>query len=137
MANDFLGIGWDFEALLSTYSSAGRGLSARMAHYEESIRQSIWIILSTARGERAMRPDFGCGIHALVFALNNAATAGLVQHEVEQALVFWEPRINVLNIKAEQDAREMRLLISIEYRIKATNSRSNLVYPFYLERRQS
>jgi len=137
MTDDFLGTGWDFEALLAPYSGAGAELSARMAYHEERIRQSIWIILSTARGERPMRPDFGCGIHAFVFALNNASTAGLVRHEVEQALLFWEPRINVLDIRVAPDSRQMLLLISIEYRVKSTNSRSNLVYPFYLERKQS
>ena len=108
--------------------------SPRMAYYDESIRQSIWIILSTARGERVMRPDFGCGIHNLIFALQNATTAGLVRHEVEQALLFWEPRIEVLRVTADPDPSEPALLISIEYRVKSTNSRANVVYPFYLER---
>jgi hypothetical protein len=92
------------------------------------------MILGTARGERVMRPDFGCGIHDLVFAVNNATTAGRVVGEVRQALIQWEPRIDVLDVTASPDATEPnRLLIEIEYRVRATNSRFNLVYPFYLE----
>ena len=131
MDNDFLGVGWGFEVAPREPEGAA---SPRMAYYDESIRQSIWIILSTARGERVMHPDFGCGIHNLVFALQNATTAGLVRHEVEQALLFWEPRIEVLRVAADPHASEPALLISVEYRVKSTNSRSNVVYPFYLER---
>lgn len=138
MAIDFLGISWDLDGLVQKLEPPPEpgDVSARMAYYEDDIRQSIWIILSTARGERVMRPDFGCGIHALVFAVNNASTVGLVQHEVRKALLFWEPRIEVIKVKVEQDRRELLLLISIEYRVKSTNSRSNVVYPFYLEQRQ-
>lgn len=133
MAHDFLGVGWQFDVAPTT--GADSALSLELAYYEASIEQSIWIILSTARGERVMRPDFGCGIHNLVFALNNATTIGLVRHEVEEALLFWEPRIDVLKVSVEPERREPALLISIEYLIKSTNARSNLVYPFYLERR--
>jgi len=134
MDNDFLGVGWWYE--VSAKDPSADQVSPRMAYYDESIRQSIWIILSTARGERVMRPDFGCGIHNLIFALQNATTAGLVRHEVEQALLFWEPRIEVLRVSADPDpgASDPALLISVEYRVKSTNSRSNVVYPFYLER---
>jgi phage baseplate assembly protein W len=135
MANDFLGVGWNFE-IVPRERTAGE-LSAELAYYEQSIRQAIWIILSTARGERVMRPDFGCGIHNLIFALSNASTIGLVRHEVEEALLFWEPRIDVLSVAVEPDRKNAALLISIEYRVKSTNSRSNVVYPFYLERRQA
>ena len=132
MDNDFLGVGWWFD--VSARAPMDGAASPRMAYYDESIRQSIWIILSTARGERVMRPDFGCGIHNLIFALQNATTAGLVRHEVEQALLYWEPRIEVLRVTADPDPSEPALLISIEYRVKSTNSRANVVYPFYLER---
>jgi phage baseplate assembly protein W len=90
MAHDFLGIGWSFPVEAEVPEGAG-GLDAEFAHYEESVRQAIWIILSTARGARIMRPTFGCGIHSLVFALENPSTTGLVEHEVEQALLRWEP----------------------------------------------
>jgi phage baseplate assembly protein W len=82
-----------------------------------------------------MRPDFGCAIHELVFAPNSAATQGLAEHYVSEALLLWEPRIEVLDVKAvasgEQDEE---LLIGINYRVRLTDSRFNLVYPFYLNR---
>jgi Bacteriophage baseplate protein W len=129
MASEFLGTGWKFPVSLDNEGKIA------LARYDESIRQAIWIILSTAPGERVMRPDFGCGIQDLVFAVNSAGTAGRVASLVRQALVRWEPRIDVLNVSAFPDASQPSLLqIEIEYRIRATNSRFNLVYPFYLER---
>jgi len=81
-----------------------------------------------------MRPDFGCGIHDLVFAVNSPGTAGRVAGEVREALVQWEPRIDLLEVKARADGQAgERLLIEIDYRVRATNNRFNLVYPFYLE----
>lgn len=135
MSSEFLGVGWRFPLGLDTSESdpALRGKIA-LAHETESIRQSIWMILSTARGERVMRPDFGCGIHDLVFAVNSEATAGQVTSQVQQALVQWEPRIDVLDVTTTVDAAQPNLLlIEITYRVRTTNSRFNLVYPFYLE----
>ena len=127
MNTSFLGIGWKFPVSLEN----GR---IDMAVHEESIRESIWIVLATARGERKMRPDFGCGIHDLVFAVNSGETSGRVASEVRQALTLWEPRIDLLNVAVRSDESEpTRLLIQIEYRVRATNNRFNLVYPFYLE----
>lgn len=127
MNASFLGVGWKLPVALDQ----GR---VALAEYEESIRESIWIILATARGERKMRPDFGCGIHDLVFATNSGETAGRVASEVRQALILWEPRIDVLGVSAgSDDAEPTRLLIQIEYRVRATNNRFNLVYPFYVE----
>jgi phage baseplate assembly protein W len=106
-----------------------------LAEYEDSIRQSIRIILSTAKGERVMRPDFGCGIHELVFAPNSAATRGMAESHVSKALLLWEPRIEVLEVRARAaGAQEEELEISIAYRVLSSDSRFNLVYPFYLER---
>ncbi|MEA2690831.1 MAG: uncharacterized protein QOJ16_218 [Acidobacteriota bacterium] len=127
MSSSFLGVGWRFPV-----GPAGGGIA--MAPYEEAVRQSIWIILATARGERQMRPDFGCGIHDLVFAVNSAEAAGRVASEVRQALVRWEPRIDVKRVDASADEENpSRLLIEIEYKVRSTNNRFNLVYPFYLE----
>lgn len=125
MSAKFLGVGWKFPPDLS-------GGRAALAAGEESIHQSIWIILATAPGERVMRPDFGCGIHNLVFALSNGTTAGLIAFEVRQALLRWEPRIEVLDVRVTP--ADERLLVDVEYCIRATNSRFNLVYPFHLER---
>ena len=81
-----------------------------------------------------MRPNFGCGIHDLVFAPNNAGTAGRVASEVRQALIQWESRIDLLDVKAYANPNEAnQLLIEISYRVLSTNNQFNLVYPFYLE----
>src|SRR5262245_39730126 len=105
-----------------------------MVAADEGIPQAIWIILGTAPGERVMRPDFGCRIHNLIFALSNATTLGLIEFEVRQALLRWEPRINVLNVRVTADSKGERLFVDLDYESRATNSRFNLVYPFYLER---
>lgn len=123
----FLGIGWQFPIQLD---QQGR---VAIARYAESVEQSIRIILGTSRGERVMRPDFGCDLTRLIFAPNNTATAGLAMYYVREALRKWEPRIELLNVDANADENERTLLlISIEYRILATNTEHNLVYPFYL-----
>ena len=128
MAGTFLGLGWRFPV-----QPDGQGQIA-LAEAEDSIRQAVWIILGTARGERVMRPDFGCGIHELVFATSDATTAGMVAREVSQSLTMWEPRIDLLDVQvAPSPAEPSVLLIRVEYRVRATNNRFNLVYPFYLE----
>ena len=105
-----------------------------MSEYEEDIKEAIRIILATAPGERVMRPDFGCGIHDLVFATPGATTLGRVAHDVRRALVRWEPRVEVLAVDAAPDPAEpSRLLVRVDYRVRTTNNQFNLVYPFYLE----
>jgi phage baseplate assembly protein W len=102
---------------------------------EANIEEAIWIILSTAFGERLMHPDFGCGIHDLVFSPNNASTAGLARYYVEDALVSLEPRIDVEEVLVQAEPAQTELLIiSVAYRVRANDSRFNLVYPFYLTR---
>ncbi|MBE0481492.1 MAG: GPW/gp25 family protein [Dehalococcoidia bacterium] len=104
-----------------------------MVRHEMDIDESIRIILSTARGERRMRPMFGSRCHELVFAPNNATTWGLMQQYVEEALGWWEPRIEVLDIDAGADPTDAsRLLVNIQYKVKATSDKRSLVYPFYL-----
>jgi uncharacterized protein len=125
--SDFLGAGWTSPVRLE----AGQIVVARE---EECIRQSIWMILSTSPGERVMRPDFGCGIHDRVFAANSAGNIGQTINEVYLALIRWEARIDLLNVDAVVDPQQRnRLLIQIDYRVRTTNNRFNLVYPFYLE----
>lgn len=127
MSNDFLGAGMAFPASLD---ADGR---FRLASREDSIRQSIWTILSTSLGERAMRPAFGCSLHDHVFGVNGGATIGGLTVAVQDALTEWEPRIEVLSVDAVPDpARPDHLLIEISYQVRASNSRFNLVYPFYL-----
>jgi uncharacterized protein len=127
--SDFLGLGWNFPIGLD------HGGQVELApDGEEGVRQSIWMILGTSRGERVMRPDFGCGIHDMVFGVNNAATANAVAGAVRDALAVWEPRIDVLDVYAVPDpSRPSLLTIEINYQVRSTNSRFNLVYPFYLE----
>jgi phage baseplate assembly protein W len=124
---DILGTGWSFP--LHVDSRGGLALSKQ----ETSIEESIRVILSTAKGERRMRLNFGCDIYKVIFAPNNATTWGLASHYVEEALGWWEPRIEVTEIDTHPDPEDTsRLLIDIKYRVKATNDARNLVYPFYL-----
>jgi phage baseplate assembly protein W len=82
-----------------------------------------------------MRPDFGCGLHELVFAPNDAATRGMAEHYVREALLLWEPRIDVLQVRAMAAGEHgEEIHISVDYRVQTTDSRFNVVYPFYLER---
>jgi phage baseplate assembly protein W len=127
MNRDIIGTGWAFP--LQIDNRGGIALSRN----ENGIEDSIKLILGTAKGERRMRPNFGCDIHTLIFAPNNATTWGLAAHYVEEALGWWEPRIDVLEVKPRPDQNDpSRLLINIKYRIKATNDARNLVYPFFL-----
>jgi Bacteriophage baseplate protein W len=128
MPGDFLGVGWSFPVEIESGY-------VRLAAFEESVRQSIWVILSTTPGERMMLPDFGCGLSDLLFSLNNASTQGRVAFEVRQALDKWEPRIEVLNVEVMNGSTPAVLDIRIEYRIMRTNTRFNMVYPFYLQLR--
>ena len=124
---DMLGTGWSFPLHVD-----GRG-GLPLSPHEKGIEEAIRIILSTAKGERRMRPNFGCDVHRLAFAPNNATTWGLASHYVEEALGWWEPRIEVVEIDTRPDPDDTsRLLINIKYRIRATNDARNLVYPFYL-----
>lgn len=104
MEKDFLGVGFGFPLKVES----GKVTWSR---YEESIRESILLILGTIRGERVMRPDFGCGIHELVFSVNNISTATLVIFYVEEALKKWEPRIKLINVDANPDNNEKKKIL--------------------------
>ncbi|MFO1429727.1 MAG: GPW/gp25 family protein [Candidatus Competibacteraceae bacterium] len=127
LSKTFLGVGVGFPL------SADANGALRSAAYEESVRQSIWIILSTTKGERVMRPDFGCDIHELVFDTVTASTSGQVVTAIRDALLRFEPRINVLDVQVGSGGDGEVLLISIDYEVRATNNAFNLVYPFYLD----
>jgi hypothetical protein len=100
---------------------------------DEDVREAIVLILSTAQGERPMRPEFGCGVHDYVFDVVDSATLGRMEEEIRVALERWEPRIDVVSIDFDLDtADEGGLAITIQYRLKATNDVRNLVYPFYV-----
>ncbi len=106
-----------------------------MNSYDDHVRQSILLILQTAKGERVMRPDFGAGLRTLVFEPLDAATAALVQHQVTQALMRFEPRIDVLDVRVTAPFDQPGLLeIGLSYRVRHTDTIANLVYPFFIER---
>lgn len=130
VTRDFLGAGWKFPLQVTASGGIAR------ARYEQRVEESIYLILSTAKGERVMLPEFGCGIHDLVFAPNNAATLSLLVAEVRDSLVRYEPRIDVLDVTAESPAGQPNLLlIRVNYRIRANQALGNLVYPFYITER--
>lgn len=126
-AKAFLGRGWAFPV-----RPDGSG-DVTLAVYEEDIRQAIHIILGTVQGERVMRPDFGAGLQALVFEPINTTTMALARHRVEEALITWEPRIDHITVQVTAEPPRGRLMIDIGYRVRATNTFYNLVYPFYLQ----
>lgn len=124
---DFLGRGWNMPVELDRRT--GRVMSVA---YEEDIRQSIVIILKTAPGERVMRPNFGCGIHELVFTAFDSTTIQRIRSVVEEALRRCEARIDVLGVTVDEEVTTQgKLLIEIEYRVRKTNQTGNLVFPFY------
>jgi uncharacterized protein len=125
LTRDYLGIGWKFPLQVT---SSGRIAQSR---YEQRIEESVFLILSTSRGERPMLPEFGCGIHDLVFESNRPGTVALVAQSVRTALTAYEPRIDLLDVNVDAP-QENLLLIRIDYRIRANNAVGNLVYPFYI-----
>lgn len=128
-AKAFLGVGWAFPVRPESLTG-----EIPLAVYEEDIRQAILLILETNFGERVMRPDFGSGLRELVFEPLNTTTMALAQHRVEQALISWEPRIRVQEVRVSAEgASRNKLLINITYEVRATNTFYNLVYPFYLQ----
>lgn len=127
MERDFLGTGWQFPVEPDSMNAI------KVATAKADIEESIHIILGTAKGERVMRPEFGCGIHDFTFAMINTTTMTMIQTSVEEALTEWEPRIEVRNVDISPDQLDRgKLLIRIDYLIRQTNVEGNLVYPFYL-----
>ena len=134
---EILGVGWNFPVRVDRRfaweeAPPGRGSGGiALARYEEDIDQAIRIILATSKGERRMRPTFGCDVHSLVFASMNATTFGLLRHYVEEALLMWEPRINLREVLIDPSPRDGRVDIIINYAVSATKDERTLVYPFY------
>ncbi|WP_026245182.1 GPW/gp25 family protein [Alkalispirochaeta alkalica] len=125
----FLGTGFSFPIGVDNTGNIAQ------SRYENSIADSIHIILSTSRGERVMRPDFGCDLNDLVFAPNNARTLALAKHYVEEALTRWEHRIVLQDVSVQSDPdRENQINVKIRYLVRSVNTYFNMVYPFYLER---
>ena len=128
MAKAFLGRGWKFPVAVDPVS--GR---IAMSEYEQDIKESIRIILATAPGERLMRPDFGCGIHDLVFATISRATLGVFESRVRESIIKFEARVEIVKLDiSTKEAANGKLEIQLTYRVRETNNEFNLVFPFYL-----
>src|SRR5947208_11479116 len=127
MAEDSVGHGWRYP--LGTDASG----SILLTSDERDLEQAMRLILSTAPGERPMRPEFGCGVHDFVFDTIDAGTVARMETEIRSALDRWEPRIEVQSLDFDLDGVDRgELLIQIGYRLRATNHMRNLVYPFYV-----
>ncbi|HEY2811890.1 MAG TPA: GPW/gp25 family protein [Acidimicrobiales bacterium] len=99
----------------------------------EDLDRSIRVVLATAPGERVMRPQFGCRIWELLFEPVNANTLGLMAQAVREAVAQWEPRVELEDVRVRPDDREHALVrIEVSYRVRTTNDRRNLVFPFYV-----
>ena len=128
MSKAFLGRGWKYPVGIDPTS--GR---IAMSEFEQDIRESIRIILATAPGERVMRPDFGCGIHDLVFSTISRATVGLFESRVREAIITWEPRVEIIQLDiSTRDAANGKLEIHLKCKVRDTNNEFNMVFPFYL-----
>ncbi|RKI44383.1 baseplate protein [bacterium D16-51] len=123
----FLGVGVKFP--IQADKNTGR---IKESSYEEDIQEAIRIILSTRKGERIRNPHFGCGIYDYAFEALDDTTMSAVKHEVEMALVLWEPRIENIEVAVDARQEEGVLLIEIGYVVRSTNNPFNLVFPYYI-----
>ena len=125
-ARRFLGQGWAFPVAVDPSGEIA------LASYDEDIREAVLMILQTDYDERVMRADFGANLSVTLFEPITLTTAALVRHRVEQALVEWEPRIDSVDVTVVPSPPAGRLDITVTYRVRATNTFYNLVYPFYV-----
>ena len=125
--NSFLGTGWDFPPCWDKDEQ-----SVSMISNEEDIRSSLLVLLSTDLGERVMRSDYGTNLRELVFAPIDEGFKTYIRKQIEDAIYLHEPRIRPDDIVLELFPEEGKVIITVEYIIPATNSRGNVVYPFYL-----
>ncbi|MEH1993122.1 GPW/gp25 family protein [Nostoc sp.] len=129
--SSFLGTGWSFPP---TFHQDG---TLEMVADEEDIVQSLEIILSTRPAERIMQPDFGCELSQFLFEEISQSTITGIRGTIFDALLYHEPRIDVEEINIDESEIDGLLLISITYTVRVTNSRFNLVYPFYINEAQT
>jgi phage baseplate assembly protein W len=129
MSASFLGRGWKFPVAVD--ATTGRFL---LAEGEEDIAEAIRIILMTSKGERVMRPDFGCGLRDFTFGTTDETTMRLLETDIIQAITVWEPRVTDAAVDIQLDpSQNGRLLLNISYIVRSTNNLFNQVYPFYIE----
>jgi phage baseplate assembly protein W len=134
MSNDksFLGSGWAFPPTFSKPALGSGGGRVGMSSAEDDIRESLTILLSTTPGERIMQPAFGCGIKSHMFDSLSTSVVTEIKNLIERAILFFEPRITLNNVTIKTDgAIDGRIDILIDYTVRTTNTRSNMVYPFY------
>jgi phage baseplate assembly protein W len=125
----FLGTGWSFPIRFHATSKA-----VALASDEADIRESLRILIQTRPGERVMQPRYGCDIHRHVFDRMGPTLVADLQDAIGQAILFFEPRVVLEEVRVEIDeALEGRLLVDVIYRIIQTNTRANIVFPFYLQ----
>lgn len=128
---------------MSEQEYLGRGLpfplrfdakgQAALVDGEEAVRRSLWLILSTAIGERVMRPDFGCDLHDLVFGLADEENFGRIADTVQRAVAEWEPRVAIDRIAVRANPHDPRaLIIELDVQILAAHTFLQLAYPFFL-----
>lgn len=121
-----LGTGWAFPV-----GPDARGRVALVSGVR-AVEQAILMLLMTPKGQRVMRPEYGCQIHELVFSPNDASTLGLASYYVHEALTVWEPRVEVVDVDADIDpAYPERIIVRVDYRIRTDHSAQSLVFPFY------
>ena len=124
----FLGSGWSFPP---RFLESTEGLE--ISHNEQDIAESIFILLSTTPGERVMNPEYGCDLQSMVFTSMNLSNQTRIEDMINTAIMYFEPRVNVVSISVKSPDKLLgKLDVSITYEIKGTNSRKNMVYPFYL-----
>ncbi|MEL6424254.1 MAG: GPW/gp25 family protein [Pseudomonadota bacterium] len=123
----FLGRGWSFPPRFS--ATTGRVVQVEA---EEDIVESLRILFSTRPGERVMHPRYGCRLHDLVFEPMDDETEAAIETAIARAILFFEPRIELEDVSVEtRDWLEGHLAIQLVYRVRTTNTRHNIVYPFY------
>jgi uncharacterized protein len=125
--DDFIGTGWDFPIRINAKGGLGRSSGP------DRIQNAIWIILKTSLGERVMRPQFGARVNEFVFQPNSSVVRTDLVAAIQRALLQWEPRIDLETVQAQPvDDEPGQVLVSIQYRLRATNQSFNAVYPFNL-----
>ena len=125
--NSFLGRGWSFPPSFDQTSG-----EVDMLNGTEDIQSSLRILLSTRLGERIMQPKYGCNVDDMLFQTLDATLTTEIKNRIEVAILFFEPRIDIEKLQLTQDELGGLILLSLDYVIRTTNTRGNLVYPFYL-----
>lgn len=124
----FLGIAWNYPP---RFQGGGSSQPTEMVANEANIQQSIMTLLSTSPGERVHRYEYGCPIREYAFEMMTASTRTMLRDRIEQSIILFEPRVIVNRIDFEEKQDEGKMNILIDYTIRQTNRRTNMVYPFY------